>query len=148
MAFAFYLLAVDIKSGIKIDALPSEADPLIEAGPWFIAGAAHVPFAHESGLPAGLLQILLKEACSFRHAGVIVDDAMFMSVLACQDTGAAGRTKSRRNGGIFYVSAFASHTVHVRSFEEFGFIEKAHKIVAMIVAEDKDDVSGFFAGIG
>ena len=148
VALAFYFFAVNVKSGIEIDALSSEADPLVETGPGFVAGAAHVPFAHKGGLPAGFLQILGEEACAFRHACVIIDNTVFVGILAGQDAGTAGRAQSRRNGGVFYISAFASHTVHVRSFEEFGFIEKAHEVVAVIVAKDKDDVARFSAGIG
>jgi len=92
VTLAFDAFAVDIEGGIEIDALSFEADPFVEAGTWFVAGVAHVPFAHEGGLPAGFLQVLRKEAGACRDAAVIVNDTVSMCELAGEDTCAAGRT--------------------------------------------------------
>ena len=95
MTFAFYLFAIDVEGRIEIDPLAFKAYPFVKAGTRFVAGVTHVPFTHKGGLEAGFLQILDKEAGTYRYSCIIVNDTVSMGKLAGEDTGATRRAKSR-----------------------------------------------------
>jgi hypothetical protein len=73
---------------------------------------------------------------------LVIYDAMFMRELPRQDRSPTGRAETRRDEGVTNVSAFARHAIHVWRFKKRGRIQKAHEVVAMIVAKDENDVPG------
>src|ERR1700722_2673703 len=92
-ALPFDALTINVQDRIKICALPSEGDPVVEPGPRGIIDS-HVPLPDKRrfvtvGLqgPGNRLQ-----AMAGRAAIGIVGDAVNMCVLACEETCPAGRT--------------------------------------------------------
>ena len=137
------MLAVDIQAVFarKIGPLSFEADPLIEAGLWIVSGRSHVPLADKCGLVAGLLQKLREESGSRRNRRIVVDDLVPMRVDARQDTGAAWGTKRRGDEGILQMSAFPGKRIQLRRAQPGLSVHEPHRVVAMIVGQDEDDVA-------
>ncbi len=134
--------SVDVEDGVKIDTLAAETGPVIESGARIVFFVSHMPFADEGGGVAGFLEVLWEEMGAGRNGTLIVDDMVAMHVLAGEDRGAARRAKGGGDKGVLEVGPFSCHAVQVRSLEEGrGLGQEAHKVIAMIVAEDEDDVS-------
>ena len=95
--------------------LATKADPAVETGPRSVGVSTHVPLAEVSRLITGGLQVLRKESRTWFRQHVVVDDAVFVHVLARQDRCATRRAKRRRHHRIFEVDPFTSHRVHGRS---------------------------------
>ena len=139
-------MAVDVESpvgaGAEIVSLAAEANPVVEARLGLVGFSAHVPFADEGGVVAGLLEILREEARALWCRHVVVDDFVPVHVLAGEDPRPAGRAERGGDEGVFEMDAAAGKGVDVRSFDK-GMPAEAEDVVAEIVDEDEDDVAGF-----
>lgn len=135
--------AVDIQAvpGGVVRALATEADPVIEARLRIVALAAHVPFAEEAGLVAGLLQIGGKEDRTARDRRVVVDDLMLVGIGAGEDGSAGWAAEGRGDEGVPEVSALGRDAIHVRGFEERLGLEETHGVVAVVVGKDENDIA-------
>ena len=85
------LLAVDVEQRIDISALAFDADPVVEARTRGIIDA-HVPLADEGCFVASVVEQPGPgdEGVALRTAIDVVDDAVSVGVLACEEAGAAG----------------------------------------------------------
>ena len=141
--------AVDVKLRIEVGALSLEADPVVKAGTWFVVVVAHVPLADVGGAVAGLLEVLGKEDGSLGNGALVVDHPVVVHVLAGQDGGPAGGAERRADEGVSEVSSFLGEPVEGGGFQPLGGIRvEAHEVVAMVVAENEDNVGRIGGGKG
>jgi hypothetical protein len=84
-------LVIDIKRRVEIRALALKADPMVETGPWSIVLMAHVPFADEGRLIAGLLEVPGEKHRPFRLRPLVIDNTMVVHVLSGENRSPAGR---------------------------------------------------------
>ena len=139
--------AIDVELRIEVGALSLEADPVVEAGARFVVVVAHVPLAHVGGAVTGLLEVLREEDGSLGDGALVVDHAVVVHVLAGQDGGPAGGTEGRADEGVGKVSPFLGEPVEGRGLQPLGGIGvEAHEVVAMVVAENEDDVGRLGGG--
>ena len=141
--------AVDIEFRIEVGALALEADPVVKAGTRFVVVVAHVPLADVGGAVAGLLEVLGKEDGSLGDGALVVDHPVVVHVLAGQDGGPAGGAEGCADEGVGEVSSFLGEPVEGGSFQPLGGIRvEAHEVVAMVVAENEDNVGRIGGGKG
>jgi hypothetical protein len=100
-----------------------------------------VPLADECGVVTGLLQILRKEDGAWRHRVHVVDDAMPMGVLACENRRTAGRTQRRCDERVSHLHAAFRERVEMWRFDPRMSHEAEH-VGPQIVHEHEDDVFG------
>ena len=86
------------------------------------------------------MQILRKEERAFWNHSLVVDDAVTKRVESCEDGGAAWRTERGGDESVLQVDAIPRHRIHVRRLRE-RMPEEAHRVVAMIIRKDEDDVA-------
>ena len=145
----FFAAAVDVERvvgrGRQVFALAAKTHPAVEAGLGLVALAAHVPLAKKSRGEAGALEILREVNGAGGNGAVVVDDAVAKGVEAGENGGAAGRAEGGGDEGVFDVDAVAREGVEVGRLGD-GMAHEAHRIVAVVVGEDEDDVLRFGAG--
>ena len=130
----------------EIGALAAEANPPVETGLGLIAPSAHMPLAEEARSVTCLLQVFGEEAGSRRNWGVIVDNFVLMGVLAGEDRSTAGRAERRRDEGVLAVDSLARHRIHVWGHWELLGLHETHRVVAMVVRENEQDIAALAAG--
>lgn len=141
--------AVDVKLRIEVGALALEADPVVKAGTRFVVVVAHVPLADVGGAVAGFLEVLGEEDGSLGDGALVVDHPVVVHVLAGQDRGPAGGAEGRADEGVGEVSSFLGEPVEGRGFQPLrGIRVEAHEVVAMVVAENEDNVWWIGGGKG
>ena len=74
------------------------------------------------------------------HRTLIVDHSVAKGVQPGQDRSAARRAERGCDKRVLEMHAFAGHPVHPRRLDK-RMIHKAHRIIAMVVAQDKDDIA-------
>ena len=77
------------------------------------------------------------------HGTLIVHDVVVSHVLAREDRSSTGRAKRGGDESIGEVSAFAGEAIEIWGLEKLrSFLHEAQEIVAVIVAEDKQNIFG------
>lgn len=141
--------AVDVKFRIEVGALALEADPVMKAGTRFVVVVAHVPLADVGCAVAGLLEVLGEEDGSLGDGALVVDHPVVVHVLAGQDGCPAGGAEGCADEGVGEVGSFLGEPVQGGSFQPLGGIRvEAHEVVAMVIAEDEDNVGRIGGGKG
>ena len=141
--------AVDVEFRIEVGALALEADPVVKAGTRFVVVVAHVPLADVGGAVAGLLEVLGKEDGSLGDGALVVNHPVVVHVLAGQHGGPAGGAEGCTDEGVGEVGSFLGEPVEGGSFQPLGGIRvEAHEVVAMVVAENEDNVGRIGGGKG
>ena len=136
-----FSLSVYVEGGIHIHTLTWETNPVIESFAGLVVLVPHVPFTYVSGAIAGFLQVFGKKPGGRGNGALIVHDVVVAHVLPREDGSSTGRAKGGGNESICKVSAFAGEAIEARGFEELrSFLHEAQEIVAMIVAENQNDV--------
>ncbi|GEM_PF-1605810 len=141
--------AVDVKLRIKVGALSLEADPVVEPGTWFVVVVAHVPLTNVGGAVTGFLEVLREEDGSLGDGALVVDHPVVVHILAGEDGGPARGTEGGADEGVGEVSPFFGESVKGRGFQPLGgILVEAHEVVAMVVAENEDNVGWIGGGKG
>lgn len=104
-----------------------------------------MPFTEEAGGVAGALEILREIERAWGDGAIVVDDAVTERVKAGEDGGAARGAERGGDERVFEVDAVASEGVEVWRLG-YGVAHKAHRIEAMIIGEDKNNVLRLRAG--
>ena len=99
----------------------------------------HLPMKRR--LVAGLLQQLREEACSARNGRIVIDDVMPVRVQAGQNARAAGRAQRRGDERVLEMRAVARQRVEVRRAQPRLRMHEPHRVVAMVVGEDENDIA-------
>ncbi len=113
---------------------------MAEPGLRIVALAAHVPFADESGVVAGTLEVLREKCRAGRHRTLIVHNAMPVSVLPGENTRTARRTQRRRDERVPEVHTILRERIQIWCFQE-RMAHEAEGVVPMIVGQHDDDVA-------
>ena len=80
------------------------------------------------------------------HGALIVHDVVVSHILPREDRSATGRAKRGRDESIGEMSSFAGKAIEIRGLQKLrSFFHEAQEIVAMIVAENENDVLLFFS---
>ena len=143
-----YALAVDVQYRVVVGPLSAESLPMVESGLGHVVLIAHVPFAEEGGAVSVLLEVLRKKDQIVGLRRLIVHDGMGVRKQTGEDGGPARRGERCGHERIFQAGAFAGHAVERRGLQPRNGSREPHEVVAVVVAEDKDDVPRFFAVAG
>jgi hypothetical protein len=116
---------------------------VIKARPGLVMIMPHVPFPNERRLIACLLKHLGKESSALGHWALIVHHAMMMHILTGQDRGPAWAAEGGGHKSMAQVHAPGCHPIQVGGLEKVRtLIHETHEIIAVIVTQDEDDVTG------
>ena len=124
--------------GIVVIALSRHYFPLVEAG----RKALEVPFSEDGSLVAGFPEQLWESGLStVEHAGSVVGEPVFMTMLTGEHASSAGTAKRVGNETIGENHAVAGNTVEIRSVSE-TLVVAAHHLRRMVVGHDVHYVVG------
>ena len=143
-----YALAVDVEHRVVVGPLSAESLPMVESGLGHVVLIAHVPFAEEGGAVSVLLEVLREKDQIVGLRCLIVHDGMGVRKQTGEDGGPARRGERCGHERIFHAGAFAGHAVERRGLQPRNGSREPHEVVAVVVAEDEDDVARFFAVAG
>lgn len=146
-----FLCSVDVEGGVEILSLPAEADPVMKSFLRRINVVAHVPLANKGSAISMVLKGLREKMDGVRHRTLVVNHTMSPHGLPRQNGSPTGRAKGGRDECIFKVCSLGCHAIQVGGFQKVrGLGMKAHEVVAMIVAENQNEIgpprSGRFLG--
>jgi hypothetical protein len=133
-----YTFAIDIQRGIDGFPLSWHSDPVVESGARAVV-ASHVPLAEEPRPIAGALKFQWEHPEAVAWSSGVVDDAVSVRVLACQEACPARRAERRRGECVREAHPFARESVHVRRIDE-RMAGDSHLIPAHVVDQHHDDV--------
>src|SRR5207253_2051893 len=102
---------------------------------------SQMPFADKSRLITGVMeQQRESDQPAAQPTAIIAElDAMLVSVLSSQKTGATRETQRRRNKRVAKVRAFLRYAVDVGRLDE-RMTAAAQRVPAQVIDEDEDDV--------
>ena len=131
--------AVDVQRRVGVRTLAPKRHPVLEPRPRVVAGAAHVPFAHEGGLVSGGLQPDRERRQIRGHRGAVVEHLVGVRIETRQDRRTARRAERRGDECVLEQDALLGQAVEVRRLE----VRVAHTkpVEPLIVGEDEDDVA-------
>ena len=144
--------AVDQNRAVLIDALVNKAGCVLKSRASLLI--SHVPFAEVGGLISRVPQQGGVGDRVFRKRRAVVHDAVDVVVLAGEKSGATGRADRVGDEGVAEAHAASGETVHVRGFEPrvaglfpMLFLDRAHRIPAVVVGDDEDEVGLALCGV-
>ena len=93
--------------------------------------------------------MLRKEDGALRDRALVVYHAVVVHVLSGQDGGPTGRAERGGDEGVGEMGTLLRESIHGRGLKPLrGVFVKAHEIVAVIVAENEEDVGLCLGGEG
>ena len=148
VALLRYMLPVDIQSVFlgQVRSLTFKTHPMIESGLGIVARIPHVPLTEKRRLIAGLLQITRIKNCALRDRRVVIHNPVLVRILSRENGSAAWRAERRRYKCVLQINAAARHRIHMRSFQERLRLQKAERIVAVVVRQHHNHVAWFASG--
>ena len=144
VALKGFSLAVDIEGRVEVGSLAGETDPVVEAFAGGVVLVAHMPLPDVTGAVPCLPEVFGKEAGAGRHGSLVVHYSVVAHILTGKDGGSAGRAKGGGHESVGKMGPLAGDPVEVWGLEKLrGFLHEAHEVVAVVVAQNEQDVARF-----
>ncbi len=146
--------AVDFHGAVHVLSLADKTGRVEKA--WALAFLrAHVPFAKIGGLVASIAQQTGVRDGIHGKRRVIVHDAIFVSVLAREESCTTRRADRVGDEGIAKTHALGGEAVHVGCFEPWVaslvavfLLHDTHRIPALVISDHKNEIRLALGGVG